>query len=578
MKWIVHTTIPASVAKRFHGYSPTVQQLLYNRGFSSHEDAQQFFYFDYSTQVHDPFLLKHMRDAVDRVAKAQADKEAVAIYGDYDVDGVCGAVMLSQALHKIGFDPLVYLPDREKEGYGLNARAIDYLASKSVTLLIAVDCGTSNAQEIAHASRKGIDVIILDHHVPPQTLPSAKALINAKQKNETYPYKELCGTGVAFKFVDALSREPSLAETLTPSDVKWFLDLVALATIADRVEMLGENRVLVKYGLWTLARRKRIGLRELFRVAGLRPHASATDPMHVHGLSTYEVGFVLAPRINAAGRMDHANTAFELLNTNDESDAMLVADQLNTQNTKRQQRVKNALHDFLESDSVDREQDFLVHGVHARWPKGLLGLIASGMVQAYARPAFACQLKKGVIACSARSIPAVNIIQLISKHNEHLVNYGGHSQAAGFTISARHFDSFCKAINKEIRVMVSLDQLQNELHVDTELARSDITMSLYNDCMTFAPFGDGNPEPVFVTRGAKVVWHRLIGAEQQHQKVRLQLADGSTYGAIMFNFRSKQNGNGLQTGDSIDIAYTLNQSNWSGWPELEFKIVDYTVI
>ncbi|OIO50226.1 MAG: single-stranded-DNA-specific exonuclease RecJ, partial [Parcubacteria group bacterium CG1_02_44_65] len=429
MKWKIKEKAPDDFLKRFPEFTPLVAQLLYNRGLISQKQIDEFFNPDYSQDFHDPYLLKGMKKAVNRIRQALKKGEKITIYGDFDADGVCATTILFSTLKELGAKNLdAYIPDREKESHGLNEKAIRELRARGTKLIIVVDCGSTDFNEVDLAKSLGIDMVITDHHTLAEKLPRALAVINPLQKGDKYPFKDLSGAGVAFKLASAL-----LSAHGEEFFQKWLLDLVALATVVDVMPIVGENRTLVKYGLGVLAQTRRVGLRELMRIGGVEPkviQASFNGEPPATNLNVTTLGFVLGPRLNVASRMDHANTAFHLLIARDRKEAESLAKLLNEKNTERQNLTAAIMKEVERriEGNPEKKNSKLIFESSPDWPVGLVGLAASKAVDKYCRPTMiGCEMDD-LIHVSCRSIPEFDLMEAIRiAASENLLDdYGGH--------------------------------------------------------------------------------------------------------------------------------------------------------
>ena len=434
MQWKIKPKASSAFFKQFPEYSSLVSQLLYNRGLKTQQQIDEFFNPDYGEDLHDPFLLKGMEKTVKRIFQAVEKQEKIVIYADYDVDGVCSGVILFSTLQSLGAKNLqVYIPDRSKEGHGLNKQAIKKIGKKKTDLMITVDCGISNLEEVDLAVSLGMDVIVTDHHQPKDKLPKAVALIDPWQKNDKYPFKDLSGAGVAYKLACALLSKKE--NNLDDSFKKWFLDLVALATIADVMPIIGENRTLVKYGLGVLAQTKRIGLKELMRIAKIVPEliqSSLNGEAPLTNLNTRTVGFILAPRLNAAGRMNHANIAFRLLISKNKEEVKKLAQEINQNNLARQnltEKIVKEVEERLEEKFGQKSPKLIFEG-SADWTIGVAGLVAGKIADKYYCPTIIYQEKGSLISGSCRGIRQFDLLEMLEQADKFLDAFG--------RIQARH--------------------------------------------------------------------------------------------------------------------------------------------
>lgn len=564
---------------KFPEINPVVLRLLYNREIRTQEAIDEFLNPDYGQDVHDPFLLRDMERAVMRIIKAIEKKEKIMVHGDYDADGVTSAALVVTLLEALGAEIDVYLPHREKEGYGLNPKTVKELSKQKVNLIITTDCGISNKNEINLAKKLGMDVIITDHHHPPEELPDC-LIINPKVLGEKYPFTELAGVGVAFKLAQALLKRLPAAD-IAPGFEKWLLDLVAIGTITDCSPLIGENRTLVKYGLIVLNKTRRVGLRKIVKEAGLVDE-EAERLLKRMDLDTYNIGFHIGPRLNAAGRINHANQAYDLLMTASEEEAGKMATGLEKTNKDRQ-KITEQIVKAVEEQIQDHTEDKVLFGVGDDWSIGIVGLVAGKIAERYNRPTLVITHNEGELAGSGRSIPDFNIIEALEKLKKYLSRFGGHSQACGFTlkkdIDLEEFKSELKKIAEE---ELNGKDLTPIFPIDAGISFKDINWEMFRELEKFEPFGEGNPYPIFLIEKAMVEEIRAVGKENHHLKMKLS---GSTNGskkildAIGFCFGKTTNGNPdwcqlIKPGDYIDLVCEINKNEWNGSQELQLKILD----
>jgi single-stranded-DNA-specific exonuclease len=551
---------------KFKNYSPFIQSILYNRGIKSLKKAEEFFDLDYEKGINDPFLLPDMKKAIKRTLQALKDKEKIAIYGDYDADGVTSTVIIKKLFKELKTKVVVYIPDRLKEGYGLNVKAIKYLKKKGVSLVITVDTGIRNVDEIKGFNEAGIDVIITDHHTPHETkLPKAYALVNPHLKISVYPFKFLSGAGVAFKFAQALIQEKG-EDNFSIGFEKWLLDLTAIGTIADMVPLLEENRIIAKYGLIVVGKTRRLGLKALMDKAGINYNKSP--------VRSEDVGFLIGPRINAAGRMDHANSAFALLSEDDRNKAIKLADDLEVQNKKRQELTKNIFQTVEKLKAKDKKYIF---AGDKDWPLGVVGLVAGRLSEKFSRPVLIYMKEKDQIRGSARSIPEFNIIKALDELSDYLTEYGGHSQAAGFTIKNKNIEKFEAGFKKLTEKYIDEKALIPKLDIDYEIDLGELDENIFEEIKALEPFGMENEEPVFSLKKVLIKSLRYVGNGEKHLKLMIcknndQAGIQKYINCIGFNFKEFEGK--LKVGDLVDIAFTMFINSFNGSENLEFKLID----
>lgn len=571
MNWELKPKAPDKIFGQFPELPSHIVQLLYNRGLDTQEKIDEFFNPDYEQDLHDPFLMHGVSQAAKRIAQAAKNKEKTAIFGDYDADGICGAVILKLALEACGVDISggIYIPDRLVEGYGLNPKAIKMLAEKEVKLILTVDCGVTDFAEIELANSLGMEVVVVDHHRVGKKLPPAKIIIDPWQKKDKYPFKELAGAGVAFKLAQALVQKN---KKIKKGWEKWLLDLVALATVADCMPLLGENRTLVRYGLIVLAQTQRPGLRELMRIARLSPTFEAESLKT--NLDAYSLGFVLAPRLNAAGRIHHASAALELLLCEAVGEAAALAKRIDEFNRQRQKLIAEIINEIEARLKKTGLIGPVIIQTDKNWSLGVIGLVAGKIADKYHRPTFVFRQNETKTRGSARSIPAFNIIEAIADCEDILKEFGGHAGAAGLELDNEHLEIFTKKINQIASSRLSEKDLIPVLEIDLELRAQDINWQFFDELVRLEPFGNGNPHPVFLLKSLEVASVKIVGNGAKHLKLELK-ADkmpGKTFRAIGFNLANGHQE--LKYGDRIDLAFELLVDEWNGNRELQFKILD----
>ncbi len=580
-KWVVAETVPEDFKKKFAELPAIAAQLFWNRGLRTQEQIDEFLSPDYEEDIHDPFLFRDMEIAVKRIYAAIERGEQITIHGDYDSDGVCGSVILATTIEALGGKVDVFLPHRETDGYGLNSRTVTHLASEGTNLIITCDNGISNKKEITEAKELGIDVIVTDHHTMPPELPDAAiAIIHPLVSGEKYPCKNLAGGGVAFKLAQALIKKAASykpgsrasaslpgklqATSLESGFEKWLLDMVAISSVADMVPLLGETRTLVRYGIIVLRKSKRPGIRKLIEVAGLDADV----------LDTTSISFYLAPRINAAGRMDHANAAYKLLMSKSEEEAGELALNLNQQNQARQKLSERILADAREQ-ILDQEQtdEPVLFAAGNDWPVGLVGLIAGKLADEFYKPAIVFSLAGEFPAASVRSVPELDMMEAMKALANYFKKFGGHPMAGGFSLkSLELMAEFKKEMRAYVKEKLKGIELLPSLKIDTEVELENIHWELYDILQKFEPFGVGNPEPRYLAKGLKVVGTSPVGADGKHMRLMVSHKTSAIRKAIGFCFG--QWCQKLQMGDIIDLVFEVGVNEWNGNRELQLKIVD----
>ncbi len=537
--------------ERFH---PVIRQLLFNRGYGTESEALAFLGGD-PDSVTDPLQLGGMHEAVQRIRFALDHNQPIAIYGDYDVDGVTATALLAQVLRALGGDVHPYIPNRFDEGYGLNVEAIDFLQSNGVKLVITVDCGIRSPSETAHARDIGLDLIITDHHHPADgELPPALAIVNPKVPGDAYPDKNLAGVGIAYKLAEALK------VGVSPGSLTGVLDLVALGTVADLAPLVGENRGLVRQGLQAIRRGARQGLLSLAAVAG----------MQIGKTSASQIGFVLGPRLNAAGRLKSATAALELLMTEDPMRAGILAQELDANNQERQGVTRETQLKAEALATADDSDPALLFAADESFNPGVVGLAASRLVDAHYRPAIVAAIGPDETRGSCRSIPEFHITDALDRCADLLVRHGGHAAAAGFTVKNHHLPELVARLRDLARSELRDLELRPTLSADAELPLTALNFELLRELGQLEPTGYGNREAVFISRDAKVKSSRVVGAEGRHLKLVLQDERGLTTDAIGFRLGPLQ----PELPPRVDLAYTLESNEYNGRTTLQLNLKD----
>lgn len=543
---------------------PIILEILCKRGLSTPDKIESFLRPDYDRDIFDPFLFKEMPKVIERLKIAKEKKEYVAIFGDYDADGVTSSSILKEALDSLGIKNKVYIPDKKLEGYGMNPKAVRELVDEKINLILTVDCGISNRNEIDIANENNIDVIVIDHHHIPANIPKALAIINPWMENSGYPFQELAGVGVTFKVVQAIYKSfmPGKEEK-----TKWMLDLVAIGTVADCVPLVSENRTIVKYGLLVLSKTRRVGLQEIFKVARIQIDENNFP-------DTHKISFQIAPRINAAGRMDHANSAFKLINESDIVSARALALELESNNQQRQkatQKVVDEVKTLAQNSFKDKKFIFAV-GDH--FPIGIVGLAAGKIAENFNKPTAILFKGNDVSQGSFRSIPHVNIIECIEKCSKYLVKFGGHSQAAGISIENENLEIFYEKLNEIIEKELEGKDITPEIEIDAEIKASELDFELAQQIQKLEPFGIENREPIFLMNNMIIQEIKVVGNGEKHLKFFLRSKDGSPkiFEAIGFNFNSDFSH--LKVGDEINIIFNLEIDSWNGNQKIQLRLID----
>jgi len=553
--WHIAPPPPPEAERALNRFPPILRKVLYQRGFRTYEAARAFLEARPPEGTQDPFAIRDIDATTDRLAAAIRHHEPIAVYGDYDVDGVTATALLTQTLRALGADVRPYIPNRFDEGYGLNFAALDTLHEQGVRVVVTVDCGIRSVAEAAHARDLGLDLIISDHHVPGAELPPALAVVNPKRDDDPYPEKFLAGVGLAYKIAQALflRLRPQEADR-----VRDALDLVALGTVADLAPLQGENRHLVRAGLHRLRRPQRQGLFSLIQVSGLKPDR----------LTATHIGFMLGPRLNAAGRLDSALAALELLLTDDYMEAGRLAMQLDAQNRERQRQTREVQEKAEALAITGDEIPLLLFAAHPDFNPGVVGLAASRLVERYYRPAIVGQQGEEFTRASCRSIPEFHITQALEACDHLLEHYGGHAAAAGFTVRNDRLPDLLACLHAQAQAALGEMDLRPTLHADAEVRLRDLNVQVLTDMRWLEPTGYGNPRPRFVARGVRVHSARTVGQEGQHLKLILE--DGPTrHEAIAF-----RQGAWLENlPQTIDILFTFEWNEYNGQrrPQLNIK-------
>jgi single-stranded-DNA-specific exonuclease len=539
--------------------SKAICNILVQRGVDTFDKAKDYFRPQLS-QLHNPYLMKDMDKAVERITTAISSKEKILVFGDYDVDGTTSVALMYQFLCSI-YDAAnldFYIPHRYKEGYGVSKMGIDFAAENNFTLIISLDCGIKSIELIAYAKTLGIDFIVCDHHLPDDELPEAIAILNAKQKDCTYPYKELCGCGVGFKLATALANYFNIDE----EHYLCYLDLVATAIAADIVPMTGENRILAFYGLEKINTNPCSGIKCLIELGGIKGK-----------LSINNVVFVIAPRVNAAGRMDDARKAVELFVEKDEQKAFPIAELLHSDNTDRKEADSTITEDALSIINADEKlinrKTTVVYKEH--WHKGVVGIVASRLTENYYRPTVVLTKSGDVVAGSARSVVGFNLYEAIHACKEYLLGYGGHFAAAGLSLLPENVELFSNKFEEVVSNTIAPELLIPEIVIDSAIELNQITPTFYNIICQMEPFGPENMRPTFIAKNVIDAGYSKI-VKEQHVRFVLKQNDVTITG-IGFNMASKFYL--LQLKKPVDIVFTIDENEWQGNKTLQMKVIDF---
>ncbi|MCK9352019.1 MAG: single-stranded-DNA-specific exonuclease RecJ [Candidatus Paceibacterota bacterium] len=547
-------------------FPPLTRKLLVSRGIATLPEAEKFLHPDWDRDSFDPFLIFNMEKAVDRILLAIKNDEKIVLYTDYDCDGIPAGVILHDFFKKIGYKNFEnYIPHRHDEGYGVNIPAVEKFAERGATLMITADLGITDTDSVARAQELGIDVIVTDHHLAQEgKVPLAYAVIDSKQAEDTYPDPMLCGAGVAFKLVQALIKRghfPQIADGWE----KWLLDMAGLSTIADMVPLKNENRLFAHYGLKVLRKSRRKGLNLLLQ----------KNKINKEHLSEDDIGFMIAPRINAASRMDHPLRAFELLSTNDDARAEELADWLNHLNDQRKGLTASMIKDAKGRLRARELFEVIVIG-HPEWEPGILGLAANNLVEEFKRPVFVWgRDTDGKIKGSCRSDGTVSLVELMGLTREGVfLQFGGHAEAGGFTVSSEEIHTLEKELSDAYRAMEKIVKAKT-VAVDGELSLDDVTWDTYKEIEAFAPFGMANPKPIFSFMNAEIAAIKKFGKAKEHLELEFRNSHGGRIPAIGFFVGEKNFPEVLLgRGEKVNLIATLEKSVFRNYPELRLRIVD----
>lgn len=536
--------------------SPVIAQLLAQRGVNSFDEAKTFFRPDWA-QLHDPFLMQDMTVAVNRIITAMEKNENVMVYGDYDVDGTTSVALVYSYLKNKIENLKPYIPDRYKEGYGISISGINSAKQEGISLIIALDCGIKANEQIAYANDLGIDFVICDHHLPSKILPEAVAVLDPKRLDCTYPFKELCGCGIGFKLIQALQKRLELPE----EDLFSYLDLVATAIAADIVPIIGENRILAFLGIEQLNQNPRIGF-EFFLKTIKKP------------LSVNDLVFVIAPRINAAGRMDHGLNAVQLLAATDAAKALPIARSIEFYNSERRATDERITQEALQQIILNEQKEsFSTVVFHPSWHKGVIGIVASRLIETYYRPTVVLTESEGLLSGSVRSVRGFDVYKALESCEEFMIQFGGHKYAAGLTLKPEQLDGFREAIEVYVRENILPEQRIPSLTYDMVLGFQEINHKLLRILSQMGPFGPKNMRPVFVTHNCKDLGGtRLVGKSQEHIKLEITDSSGIKIQGIAFGM-----GVHLITIKNqipFSVLYTLEENQYNGIISLQLKVKD----
>ncbi|MFZ1626421.1 MAG: single-stranded-DNA-specific exonuclease RecJ [Candidatus Moraniibacteriota bacterium] len=544
------------------GSSSITRQLLRQRGIIE-DEVERFINPQYDRDLHDPFLFQDMEKVVARIDAARKQGAQVGIFGDFDADGVTSSVILRETLLALGINPIVHIPHKIDEGHGLSAKAVARFKKADVQLILTLDCGMMNHKEITEAKMLGMETIVIDHHHVPEILPEAFAIINPKITTDTYPFRELCGAGTSFKVATALYRR------LLPDrvdELKWLLDVAAIGTVADVMPLIGENRVIVKYGLIVLQKTRRLGLREMYTVGRIPIDES-------HAPTARMIAFQIAPRINAASRMAHAETAHELLFTTDRVQARLLALELEGYNSARQKVSQTAAESVRAVADLHFHDEKFVVAVGQEFPLGVVGLVAGKVAHEIGKPTGVFQKGEVTSTGSFRSIPGFSVIKALEACADLFEKFGGHEQAAGLTIRNDRMDAFLERFGAIVKEQLKDVETVPELSIDAELHPGDLSVELVRAMADLAPFGEGNPEPVFRCSDFEIIEARTVGKDGKHWKLTLHhISTRNTFDAVGWSMAALYPD--LSPGHRLSLVCQLEENVWNGRTTLQLKLLD----
>lgn len=564
-QWVLREKVPDAVAAELSDLPEIIRNALFYRGVKTRAEAEKFLAPDWEKDVGEPFSIMNMEKAVSRILKAIKDNERIVVFGDYDADGVCSSAVFYDFFKKIGFENFhIHIPDRYLDGYGLSLKAVDEFLRQNAKLIITLDCGITNVKEVERANELGIEVIIIDHHIVPEKPPDCYAIIDLKQDGESYPTKFLSGAGIAFKTVCAIVKAGKF--NIVPGWEKWLLDVVAIATVADMVPLLGENRTLVYYGLKVLKKTQRPGLLSLYR----RLNLSAAN------VNEDDLGFLIAPRINVAGRMDHATISFNLLTTQSEQEANWISERLETMNGDRKETVDKIIK-TIDSEIGSSQPSVIITG-DAKWNPGVLGLTANRMLEKYNCPVFLWGKGGNNIKGSCRSNGEINLVDFMKELPASLLDdIGGHALSAGFSLAE---DKTGKLKEEIIKLYAAFPrkEIGRVIYIDKEIGLDEVDAAFFSATECLQPFGADNPKPIFSLRNLKIFNVRKFGNGGIHLQLdfKKNFADNGNkiISAIGFFMVSQPNLIDLKAGQMIDLAASIEKSNFRNKPEIRLRIVD----
>jgi single-stranded-DNA-specific exonuclease len=551
--WHLLPPIPDKLLNNSPGIPQLIAQLLFNRGLFDLSQLSSFLNAD-SRLSGDPFLLPDMHQAVARIYQALLSGENIAVYGDFDADGITATAILVKGLSILKGKTIPYIPHRLTEGHGLKRAALEQLSRQGISLVITVDCGITGFNEVKKARRIGLDIVITDHHAPPEELPPAIALVNPKLPNSNYPFSELAGVGVAFKLLQALFQSIGKER-----QISGLLDLVAIGTVADVMPLLGENRYLVKEGLKIINDSPRLGIKEILTQSGLP----------IGGVSADNISWIIAPRLNTASRLEHAQPSYELLMTDSPDQARQLAIWLEQKNAERQRITSKATEKAREQVLAEGIAPLLMIG-GMEYPAGIAGLVAGKLTEEFYRPAVVVRVGKTISTGSCRSIPEFNIIHALNRCSRLFTQFGGHAQAAGFVLPTKNLPRLREALLEMADTELAGIDLRPKLDIDAEVTLSNLGGDTFQVTQQLAPFGQGNPVPTFLSRRVEVINLRTMGTNGEHIRLKLRQGD-AVWDAVGFGLGY----NLAEIVSPLDIVYNLEIDRWGGEDRLRLNIQDF---
>ncbi|HPN67592.1 MAG TPA: single-stranded-DNA-specific exonuclease RecJ [bacterium] len=533
-----------------------LERIVFGR-FGESADIDAFLRPDF--KLGDPFLLPDMEKAVQRIIKAIEDKEKIVVFGDYDVDGVSATALLWEFFRYLGIDINVHIPDRFSEGYGLRESVLNNIFVSGTTLLITVDCGIRDVDLIKKMTLKGYDIIVTDHHSVGDVIPDCVAVVNPKRANNLYPEANLAGVGVAYALARAVLQKLGVAVDKRELFEKWHLDIVAIGTVADLMPLTGENRVIVRYGLKTLQRTKKIGLKKMMDLTGMEPAK----------IDSRSIGFVLGPRLNAAGRIDKAMAAFDVLTEREEMEVNILVKNLDDYNRERRNMTDQIINDIVEN--MEDHVPLAIVEADESWSRGVVGLVASRIVDKYYRPAFIAQIEDDKIVGSVRGIEGINVVKILDRLSDLLDHYGGHSMAGGFSLEKNKWGQFKERLASIVEELIDPDNLEREIMIDAVTEIRELNLNLWQKWLMMEPYGLGNEEPVLLSNNIKLVNKRIIGKTGEHLK--LSFEGGGKYIDALW-WKSANWDNELEIGGRYDVVYKIGLNEYRDRKKIEMTLLD----